>query len=75
MRPHISGTEHVSFSKQDAFHLSPKASGANVRWANANNTYLTHKDPRTDTFLRDISPAKLRSTARVWNPQGISNCE
>ncbi len=71
-RPHISGTERVGFSKQDAFHLSPKVSEANVHWANANHTFLTHKNPQTDTFLHDISPAKLRSTARVWNPQGIS---
>ncbi len=44
MRPHISGTERVSFSKQDAFCLLPKVSGANIHWANANHTYLTHKD-------------------------------
>ncbi len=72
MHPHISGTEHAGLLKQDAFRLLPKVSGANVHWANANHTFLTHKNPRTDTFLRDISPAKLRSTARVWNPQGIS---
>ncbi len=72
MRPHISGTESVNFSKQDAFHLLPKVSEANVCWANVNHTFLTHKNPQTDTFLRDISPAKLRSTAWVWNPQGIS---
>ncbi len=34
--------------------------------------FFTHKNPRTDTFWRDISPAKLRSTAWVWKPQGIS---
>jgi hypothetical protein len=72
MRPHISGTACMGFLKQDAFHLFPKVSGANVCWVNANHTFLTHKNPQTDTFLRDISPAKLRSTARVWNPQGIS---
>jgi hypothetical protein len=54
------------------FCLLPKVSGANVCWANANDTFLTHKNPQTVTFLRDISPAKLHSTARVWNPQGIS---
>jgi hypothetical protein len=70
--PHISGTECVVFSKQDAFRLLPKVSGANVHWANVNHTFLTHKNPGTDIFLRDISPAKLRSTAQVWNPQGIS---
>jgi hypothetical protein len=62
----------VGFSKQDAFCLSLKISGANVRWANTNDTILTHKNPQTETFSCDISPAKLRSTARVWNPQGIS---
>jgi hypothetical protein len=70
--PHISGTECVGFSKQDAFRLLPKVYGANICWANVNHTFLTHKNPQTDTFLCDISPAKLRSTARVWNPQGIS---
>jgi hypothetical protein len=87
MGPHVSGTECVGVSKQDAsgnlvvdtllvkfspFRLSPKVSGANVRWTNANHTFLAHKNPQTDTFLHDISPAKLRSTARVRNPQGIS---
>ncbi len=72
MHPHISGTERIGFLKQDAFRLSPKVSEANVRWANTNHTFLTHKNPRTKTFLRDISPAKLCSTAWVWNPQGIS---
>jgi hypothetical protein len=72
MRPHISGTEHIGFLKQDAFRLLPKVSGVNVLWANANHTFLTHKNPRTDTFSHNISPAKLCSTARVWNPQGIS---
>jgi hypothetical protein len=72
MRPHISGTECIGFLKQDAFHLLPKVSGANVHWANANHTFLTHKNPQTDTFSRNINLAKLSSTARVWNPQGIS---
>jgi hypothetical protein len=72
MRPHISGTERVGFSKQDAFRFLLKVSGANVCWANTNHTFLTHKNPQTDTFLRDMSPAKLCSTAWVWNPQGIS---
>jgi hypothetical protein len=72
MSPHISGTECIGFLKQVAFRLLPKVSGANVHWANANHTILTHKNPQTDTFLHDISPAKLRSTAWVWNPQGIS---
>jgi hypothetical protein len=43
--PHISGTEHVGFLKEDAFHLSPKVSGANVTWANTNDTFLTHTNP------------------------------
>jgi hypothetical protein len=54
------------------FCLSPKVSHANVHWTNANHTFLTYKNPQTDTFLRDISPAKLCSTARVWKSQGIS---
>jgi hypothetical protein len=75
MRPHISGTECVDFSKQDAFRLLPKVSEVNVRWANGNHTFLTHKNTQTDAFLGDISPAKLHSTAQVWNPQGISTRE
>jgi hypothetical protein len=55
-----------------SFCLLLKVSGANVHWANANHTFLTYKNPPTDTFLRDICLAKLRSTARVWNPHGIS---
>jgi hypothetical protein len=69
MRPHISGTECVDFVKQDAFHLSPKVSRANVRWANVNHTFLTHKNPWADTSSHDISPAKLRSTARDRTPK------
>ncbi len=61
----------VSRSKT-LFRLLPKVSHANIHWTNANHTFLTHKNPPTDTFLRDISPAKLRSTAWVRNPQGIS---
>jgi hypothetical protein len=65
MHPHISGTARLGFLKQDASRLLLKVSGANVHWANANHTFLTHKNPLTDTFLRDISPAKLHSTAQV----------
>ena len=55
------------------FRLLPKVSHTNVHWANANHTFLTHNNPWTDTILRDmISPAKLRSTAPIWNPQGSS---
>jgi hypothetical protein len=75
MRPHISGTERIGFSKQHAFRLSPKVSGANVRWANANHTFLTHINPRTDTSSRDISPAKLRSTARDGIHKGFPTRE
>jgi hypothetical protein len=75
MRPHISGTEHIGFSKQDAFRLLPMVSGANVRWANANHTFLTHKNPRTDTSSRDMSPAKLCSTARDGIPKGFPTHE
>jgi hypothetical protein len=71
MRHHISGTECIGFLKQDAFCLSPKVSGANVHWANENHTFLTHKNPQTDTPLRDISPAKLRSSARDGIPKGF----
>jgi hypothetical protein len=87
MRPHISGSERVGFSKQDTcgepisllttsdfspFCLLPKVSGANAHWTNANHTFLTHKNPQTDTFLRDISPTKLHGTAQVRDPQGNS---
>jgi hypothetical protein len=73
MRGYLSDTERIGFSKQDAFCLSLKVSEANVHWVNANYAFLTHKNPQTDTFSRDISPAKLRSTAWEWNSQGISN--
>jgi hypothetical protein len=55
------------------FHILPKGSGANVRWTNANHTFLTHNFFWNDTFSRDISPTKLRSTARVWNPHCFPN--
>jgi hypothetical protein len=36
-------------------------------------SYLSYSQKSSNWhFSRDISPAKLRSTARVWNPQGIS---
>jgi hypothetical protein len=62
----------LNTSEFSPFCLLQKVSGADVHWTNANHTFLTHKNPPTDTFSRDISPAKLRSTAQVWNPQGIS---
>ncbi len=88
MRPHISGTEPMGFSKQDArgnlvvdsqpviFPLSAFCKRFLVQTTiglNANHTFLTHYNPWTDTFLHDLGLAKLHSTARVWNPQRISN--
>ena len=90
MHPHVSGTECVGFSKQGAhgnlvvdslpvnFPLS-----AFCRWFLVQTPigqmqmipFLLTKKPGTDTFLCDISPAKLRSTVQVWNPQGISKLE
>jgi hypothetical protein len=54
------------------FHLLPKVSCVNTHWSNANDTFLTHKKTLNWPFLHDVSPAKLRSTVQVWNPQGIS---
>ncbi len=87
MRPQISGTERVGFSKQDT-HGNLVVASLQVNFPlfafcrrflvqtsiglNANHTFLTHQNPRTDTFLHDLGLAKLRSTAQVWNPQGIS---
>jgi hypothetical protein len=39
---------------------------------NTNHTFLSLKNPQTETFLRDLGLAKLCSTAWVWNPHGIS---
>jgi hypothetical protein len=87
MRPHVSGTERVGFLKQDArgnlvvaslqmnFPLSAFCRRFLVRTSvglNTIHTILSHKNPQTDTFLHDLGLAKLRSTAWVWNPQGIS---
>ncbi len=44
----------VSRSKTISTFL-PKVSCANVCWVDANRTFLTHKNHRTDTFLRNIS--------------------
>jgi hypothetical protein len=87
MRPHVSGTEHVGFSKQDTrgnlvvallpvnfpfsafcqrFLLQTSVGLITI------HTFLSHKNPRTDTFLPDLGLAMLRITARVWNPQGTS---
>ncbi len=37
-----------------------------------NHTFLSHKNPRTDTFLHDLGLAQLCSTGWIWNPQGTS---
>ncbi len=54
------------------FRLLPKVSGANVRWTECKSYFSCSPNPWTDTFLLDLSLAKLCSTARLWNPQGIS---
>ncbi len=87
MRPHVSGTERVGFSKQDtrgnlvvASLLVNFPSSAFCQrfllWTsvglNTIHTFLSHKNPWTDTFLHELGFAKLRMTARVWNKQGIS---
>ncbi len=70
-RRSLNSGSKLTTSEFSPFRLLLKVSGANVHWVNANHTFLTHKNPQTDTFLHDVSPTKLRSTARVWNPQGI----
>jgi hypothetical protein len=87
MRPHVSGTERVGILKQDArgnlvvdsllvnFPFSAFCQRFLVQTyvgLNTIHTFLSHKNPRTDTFLHDLDLAKLCSTAWVWNPQGIS---
>ncbi len=87
MHPHVSGAEHVGFLKQDAhgnlvvaslpvnFPFSPFCRRFLVQTfvrLNTIHTFLSHKNPRTDTFLHYLGLAKLRSTARVLNPQGTS---
>jgi hypothetical protein len=87
MHPHNSGTECMGFLKQDARgNLVVASQPVNFPFSafcrrfllqtsvglNTNHTFLSHKNPRTDTFLRDLGLAQLRSTARVWNPQGTS---
>ncbi len=81
MRPHVSGTERVGFSKQDArcepgssintgefslFRL--KVSAVNVRWTEQ-DSYLSSPLSSNWHFL---ALAMLRSTAQVWNHQRIS---
>jgi hypothetical protein len=87
MRPHVSGTECMGFSKQDArgnlvvaslpvnFPFSTFCRRLLVQTSiglDTNHNFLSLKNPRTDAFLHDLGLAKLRSTAWVWNPQGIS---
>ncbi len=87
MRLHVSGTECVGFSKQDACRNLVVASlpvnfpfsafcQRFLLWTsvglNTNHTFLSHKIPWTDTFLRDLGLAQLCSTAPVCNPQGTS---
>ncbi len=45
------------FLEARCFPAFAKVSGANVCWENTNDTFLTQKNPQTETFLRDISPA------------------
>ncbi len=54
------------------FRLLPKVSAVNVRWNEHESYFFSHKNPWTDIFLHFLGLAKLRSTARVWNHQGIS---
>jgi hypothetical protein len=85
MCPHVSGTERMGFLKQDArgnlvvaslpvnFPFSAVRTSVGL---NTIHTFLSHKNPWTDTFLRDLGLVKLRSTARVWNHQrDIQTCE
>ena len=54
------------------FCFLPKVSAANIHWTE-HNSYLSYsQNPQTDTFLRDLGFAKLRSRGWVWNHQGIS---
>jgi hypothetical protein len=87
MRPRVSGTECMGFSKQDARgNLVVASLPVNFPFSafcqrfllqtsiglNTIHTFLSHKSPRTDILLRDLGLAKLCSTARVWNPHGTS---
>jgi hypothetical protein len=84
MHPHVSGTERVGFSKQDAcwepgssittvefflFRLLQKVSAVNVRWTE-HDSYLSFSQKYSSWHF--LTLAKLRSTARVWNHQRIS---
>ncbi len=83
MRPHVSGTERVVFSKQDArgnlvvaslllnFPFSTFCQRF-LLWTsvglNRIHTFLSNKNPQADT----LAFAKLCSTAQVWNHWGMS---
>ncbi len=54
------------------FRLLPKVSAANVCWTEHDSYLSCSQNPRTDTFLHYLGLAKLRSTARAWNHQGIA---
>ncbi len=83
MRPHVSGTERVGFSKQDTcgngssittvefflFRLLRKVSAVNVRWTEQ-DSYLSSSQKFSSWHF--LALAKLRSTDWVWNHQGIS---
>ncbi len=88
MCPHISGTERMGFSKQDAcgnlvvaslpvnFPLSAYCRRFLVQTSiglNMNHSFLTTKFLKlTLSCMTYLVLAKLRSTTWVWNPQGIS---
>ncbi len=84
MRPHVSGTEHVGFSNQDAcgnlvvaslplnFPFSAfllKVFAVNLHWTEQ-DSYLSFS--QISSSWRFLALAKLRSKARVWNHQRIS---
>ncbi len=62
----------LTTSEFSLFHLLPKVSAANVHWTEHDSYLYYSQNPQADTFLCDLGIAKLRSTARVWNHQGIS---
>jgi hypothetical protein len=85
MRPHVSVTEHMGFSKQDArgnlvegslplnFPFSKFCGrcllAVNLRWTEQ-DSYLSSSQKSSSWHF--LALAKLRSTARVWNHQRIS---
>ncbi len=85
MRPHVSGTEQVDFSKArrlwepgssfttgkfSPFRTLWKASAVNVRWT-GHDSYLSFSQKSSSWHF--LALAKLRGTAQVWNHIGISN--